>query len=176
MKTACSLLLIFFGWSVSLVLAEDAATWRAVETAEGISIREGDADVLFYQRATKSQEGKYARANYIHPLYDLDGNVLTEDFPGDHLHHRGVFWAWHQVWVGEKKIGDAWACQDFVWDVQEVKMLPEGVDSIAIQSRVLWKSPQWTDAAGNLKPFVEETTNIRVHRAADDARKIDLEI
>ena len=34
-----------------------------------------------------------------------DGQVLTEDFPADHLHHRGIFWAWHQVYVGEKAMG-----------------------------------------------------------------------
>jgi AcrR family transcriptional regulator len=37
---------------------------------------------------------KFRRSCYIHPLYGLDGEVMTEDFPVDHRHHRGVFWAW----------------------------------------------------------------------------------
>ncbi|SVB38186.1 uncharacterized protein METZ01_LOCUS191040, partial [marine metagenome] len=52
-------------------------------TADGVLVTEGDAKVLFYQRTTKSRDGKHARANYVHPLYDLNGNVLTEDFPAD---------------------------------------------------------------------------------------------
>jgi hypothetical protein len=143
---------------------------------EGVLVREGDADVLFYQRTTKSQEGKYPRAHYLHPVYNLDGNVLTEDFPRDHLHHRGVFWAWHQLWLGERKLGDGWACQDFAWDVQDVTTHDEGPDRLTLKTRVIWKSPQAKDDAGNLVPLVDERTAIHIHRAADDARKIDFEI
>lgn len=60
-------------------------------TAEAASVYEAGRPVLSYQRAPKSQQGRFERAAYVHPLYDLDGNVLTEDFPADHLHHRGVF-------------------------------------------------------------------------------------
>jgi hypothetical protein len=63
---------------------------RISETDQGFSIAEGEKQVLFYQRQHKSMAGKYARANYIHPLYGLDGEILTEDFPADHLHHRGL--------------------------------------------------------------------------------------
>jgi hypothetical protein len=79
---------------------------EVVETSQGFAITEGKAKVMFYQREHKSLNGKYSRANYIHPLYGLDGEVLTEDFPADHLHHRGIFWAWHQVWLGDKRVGD----------------------------------------------------------------------
>ena len=51
----------------------------------------------------KAKDGKLARANYVHPLLDLDGEPLTEDFPADHPHHRGVFWAWHQVRIGGRQ-------------------------------------------------------------------------
>ena len=89
---------------------------------QGILVAEGDRPILFYQRATKSMDGKWPRAGYIHPLYGLDGQTLTEDFPIDHRHHRGIFWAWHQVWVGDKLIGDPWLCQDFQWEVVATKI------------------------------------------------------
>ena len=82
-------------------------------TSEGYWIKEGDRKVLFYQQATRSLDGKYARANYVHPLMDLDGNAISEDFPADHPHHRGICWAWHQCLVGSSRAGDGWACQDF---------------------------------------------------------------
>ncbi|UCF15923.1 MAG: PmoA family protein, partial [Phycisphaerales bacterium] len=73
------------------------------ETDQGFLITEGSDNVMVYQRKHKSLDGKYTRANYIHPLYGLDGQVLTEDFPRDHPHHRGVFWAWHQLWLSDMK-------------------------------------------------------------------------
>ena len=155
---------------------EPAHAIKVTKTDQGFLFTEGDKQVMFYQRQVKSLDGKYARANYIHPLYGLDGEVLTEDFPADHLHHRGVFWAWHQAWVGDKQLGDSWAIKDFVWDIQDVKVVTPDSESRALQVEVYWKSPLWTDADGNQKPFVKENTTIRVYRAEDDMRKVDFEI
>ncbi len=41
-----------------------------------------------------------ARSDYIHPLYGLDGEVLTRDWSIDHPHHRGIYWAWPEVDFG----------------------------------------------------------------------------
>jgi len=146
------------------------------ETSQGFVITEGKAKVMFYQRQHKSLKGKYSRANYIHPLYGLDGEILTEDFPADHLHHRGIFWAWHQVWLGDKRLGDSWAAKDFFWDLYDAKILTVDSQSSALQVHVHWKSPLWTDANGKQKAFVNETTTIRVYRAQDDIRKVDFQI
>jgi poly(3-hydroxybutyrate) depolymerase len=150
-------------------------SFRFVPDAEGISILEGDAKVLRYQRATKSQEGKYPRANCVHPLYDLAGNELTEDFPADHLHHRGIFWAWHQVKIGDMQISDNWAVKDALWDVTDVETRAEA-DHATLVATVHWKSPKWLDAQGEPKPFVREETTIRAQRANLDNRAIDFEI
>jgi len=132
------------------------------ENSLGFTITEGRAKVMFYQRQHKSLNGKYSRANYIHPLYGLDGEILTEDFPADHLHHRGIFWAWHQVWLGDKRLGDPWATQDFFWDVYDAKILTIGSQSRALQVHVHWKSPLWTDANGKQKAFVKEPSEFIV--------------
>jgi hypothetical protein len=146
------------------------------ETDQGFIVTEGEEKVLFYQRKHQSMDGKYTRANYIHPLYGLDGEILTEDFPADHPHHRGVFWAWHQVWLGDKKLGDSWAAQDFFWDVYDIEVLKIDSNSRALKLHVYWKSPDLTDADGKQQPFVKETTTIRIHRAEGDIRKIDFQI
>ena len=76
----------------------EQAAMRITKDPQGYWFTEGDTKVLFYQAERKAlPDGQAARSNYFHPLYDLDGNVLTEDFPKDHIHHRGIFWAWHQV-------------------------------------------------------------------------------
>lgn len=65
-----------------------------------LTLREGDKPVLTYNYGEQLADGvdkKYARCSYIHPLYNLDGSVMTADFPKDHRHHHGVFWAWPQM-------------------------------------------------------------------------------
>ena len=62
---------------------------------KGVELLENGYPVFYYQRAPKSLTGEYIYNNYIHPLYSLDGDPLTEEFPVDHPHHRGIFWAWH---------------------------------------------------------------------------------
>ncbi|MEM9834423.1 MAG: DUF6807 family protein [Bacteroidota bacterium] len=140
---------------------------------DGVWVKENNERIFFYHQKTKSQNGKYARANYIHPLYGLDGTVLTEDFPDDHLHHRGVFWTWHQVFIGDKRIGDAWLCEDFSWDVYEVGGKQE--DS-TLYTKTHWKSPNWTDEQGTQQPFLSEETNIKIHPANENYRVLDFEI
>jgi hypothetical protein len=116
------------------------------------------------------------RANYIHPLYGLDGQVLTEDFPKDHPHHRGVFWAWHQLWLSDMKMGDPWATQDARWDVYDAKILTPDSKSRALKLGVYWKSPLRMDSTGKMVPLVKETTTITIHKAENDMRKIDFRI
>jgi len=164
-----SLLLISLALVPALLQAEPIVISKQ---PEGYLISEGKTPVLFYQQTVKSLNGKAPRANYVHPLYNLDGEVITEDFPPDHAHHRGIFWTWHQLRVAGKAIGDPWEAKDAVWDVTDVASLSTG----AIEVEVDWKSPQWVDAEGKQKPIVQETTTIRVHPAEKDSRKIDFEI
>ena len=171
MLNKASLLLFTF-----LPIFSIAQTLTLEKTDEGAWIKEDGEKVLFYQAKTKSFDGKYPRANYIHPLYNVDGFELTEDFPKDHLHHRGIFWTWHQLLIGEKNIGDAWECKDFVWDVEEFGQSGSDNTSITLGAKILWKSPLWKDDTGKMKAFVEENSLITVHRQKDNYRIIDFEI
>jgi len=163
------------GWCGKASSGEEMGI-RVEEQEQGWWVWEGQNRLLFYQRAPKSMKGKFERAHYVHPLYDLDGNVVTQDFPLDHFHHRGVFWAWHQVWVGDQRVGDAWMCKDFVWDVVEVKPLDLKDGTKALKTHVFWKSPSYLGKEGEMKPFVEEWSFIRVHPLEDQIRKVDFEI
>ena len=147
---------------------------RVTKTGEGYQFYDGKQPVLFYRTAPKTtKENTHSRANYCHPLYGLDGHVFTEDFPSDHLHHRGIFWAWHQVYVGNAPMGDMWACEDFKWDIHTVQIPEPQEDSAALKAGVYWKSSGWK---GGLAPFAEEAVTIRVHKAAGDTRWIDFDI
>jgi hypothetical protein len=47
------------------------------------------------------------RSSYVHPIYGLDGEVLSDDFPADHYHHHGLFWGWPHVTIGGREY-DLW--------------------------------------------------------------------
>jgi hypothetical protein len=147
-----------------------------IPTTGGFLFAEDGQDVLFYQRETKHFNAAHSRSHYVHPLYGLDGELLTEEFPSDHPHHCGIFWAWHQVWIGDKRIGDAWSLRDFTWDVQDVKVIAADSYASSLEAEVFWTSPLWTDTQGVRKPLVRETATIKVHRASRDMRKIDFDI
>ena len=81
--------------ATALVAATDEqASMRVAKDPQGYWFTEGDTKVMFYQQERKAMpDGTAARSNYFHPLHDLDGRVITEDFPADHIHHRGIFTA-----------------------------------------------------------------------------------
>lgn len=146
------------------------------ETEQGDLFLENGENVLFYQRAPKSFDGKYTRNDYIHPLWSLDGDTLTEDHPPDHAHHRGIFWTWHQIYVGDTRLGDAWMCKDFAWDVVDVQIADAVDGGKTLTARVLYKSPKFVDANGEMIAAIQEQTHITVHPAAEEYRAIDFEI
>ena len=133
-------------------------------------LQEAGRPVLFYQLSPQSLDGKYERSNYVHPLHGLDGEILTEDFPADHYHHRGVFWTWHQVVIGDVRAGDPWLAQRFSWQVQEEAVLPTG-DGVRVVQR--WFSPDFAEGG---EPILEETAEIRAHPEEDGARLVDFDI
>lgn len=76
-----------------------------------LTILEKDKPVLTFNYGDQLAKGvhkKYARSCYIHPLYSLNGKILTSDFPTDHPHHRGVFWAWPNMKARGKQV-QTWA-------------------------------------------------------------------
>lgn len=196
--TAAGLAIAASACGSALAEKQAGAGLDVIKTDQGCLVTEGGKKVLFYRRQAiefagsvtpgldeyavqtlneiLEQYDKTSRPHYIHPLWGLDGEVLTEDFPFDHLHHHGVFWAWHQVYVGDKSMGDGWEMKDIRWDVQDVEVLHRGGERVALKATVLWKSPNWTDAQGGQKGFVKESSIVRVHRAEGDIRKIDFEI
>ena len=167
----CVLLIAVLGNPVCLVGDE----FRVEHDQGRVTVREGEQIVLRYQQRPLDWQGQFARAHYVHPLFDLDGQCITEDFPADHRHHRGIFWAWHQVRVGRVRAGDAWLCRDFDWQV-DVSAIAVNPRSASIQATALWKSPDVTDAEGTALPLVEDRLRLTVHPAQGRCRWIDFDI
>ncbi|HUQ66282.1 MAG TPA: DUF6807 family protein [Flavitalea sp.] len=115
-----------------------AQNFSAKKTKEGVEIIEKGKPVLFFQSANKTVEGKYARAGFVHPLYDLGGNIISDDAPKDHPYHRGIFWAWHQVIVNGKNVGDGWMSDNIYYKplLTDVKTNQKAV----LHSQMIWNA------------------------------------
>lgn len=137
---------------------------------------EGKDSVLVYQKEPKSFKGMYERANYIHPLFSLEGVPITEDFPQDHLHHRGIFWAWHQLYLNDTAYGDAWEIRDFEWEVVSMSEIKENSMAVTLKSEVIWKSATVLNDTDETRPLVKETNWITVYPKASNYRAIDIKI
>ncbi|MBM3861606.1 MAG: hypothetical protein FJ395_18435 [Verrucomicrobia bacterium] len=159
MKTTCCLI------GLLSVSAWAGLSIKVDETTQQYTIEDNGQPVLTYNFGTVSAPagvtGKYAvaRSNYIHPLYGPNGEVLTADYPKDHPHHRGIYWAWPEVtYRGE--MHDLHALQGVF--ARPVKMLRQkgGI----IEAENVWK---W----GDTEPIVRERATIRV----SPGRVVDLE-
>lgn len=162
-----------------LRLRGEDSVLRTHDDGQIIEILEDGVPVLAYQIAEKSLDGAWPRAGYVHPLYDLNGQAFTEDFPEDHRHHRGVFWAWHHFSVDGQMLGDPWLCKDFVRDCVKTKttvMRSRGKPCARIDLITLWKSPLLKDSVGEMMPIVKEEAHIAVHASESRRRTIDFDI
>jgi hypothetical protein len=86
------------------LLAEEPLVWQAGGTPESyVELRAGGRPILRYNYGVQLPPGvpeDRARCCYIYPLWTPGGVSVLDDFPKDHYHHRGLFWAWPDVRLG----------------------------------------------------------------------------
>jgi len=153
--------------SDGLAVRQDKATGR-------VEVSRGGKPVLRYNFATvpvpSAVKGrKYAepRSDYIHPLYGPGGEVLTVDYANDHPHHRGVYWAWPEVYY-KGQLRDLHALQGLF--ARPSKLISTGVSGgvATIEAENIWK---WDDT----EPIVRERATICVSDAGGGGYFIDFE-
>ncbi|MDR1384181.1 MAG: PmoA family protein [Planctomycetaceae bacterium] len=59
-------------------------------------------DLVTNENVPKKEVRRRTRGCYMHPMFGLNGEELTDDFPKDHYHHHGLFWAWPHVQIGNE--------------------------------------------------------------------------
>ncbi len=163
---------------VSSAPAEVRLRARRDRTTRQILIEENGRPVLQYNYWTVDRPDRHAqvspenriysrpRSNYIHPLTGLAGEVMTEDWPLDHPHHRGIYWAWPEVdYHGER--GDLHALQRvFAYPTGRYRVT-DGVVFAQIEAESVWR---WEGG----EPIVREWARIRAYRRTGKGRCVDL--
>lgn len=137
----------------------------------GVTLSENGNPVFYYRKEPKTLTGGYACNHYIHPLYTLSGDTLTEEFPIDHPYHRGIFWSWHQLYADSLNLGDDWVMERIT---HEVTALQTGIENgnATLDLEVMWRSA----LLENGKAFMKENTRITVYPSQTGVRMIDFEI
>ncbi len=139
-------------------------------TPASLEISENGKPVLVYNHGMMLAGGvdpKYRRSSYLHPIYAPDGTVLTDDFPKDHPHHRGLCWSWPIVtFAGQTH--DVWAVigmhQRFVkWTAKR----------LTAEHAVVGVENGWF--VGERKA-VKETVELTVNRAQGNRRTFDVKL
>jgi hypothetical protein len=173
MKIICLSVTLFFLAGVCTGISP--AQFELIENTEKgvLTVREGPALVLSYRFGDQLPSGvapEQVRSCYIHPLFSLDGKVLTADFPEDHLHHHGIFWTWPVVKTRGRDT-QTWhphtpsLRQHFVrWLEREVKG-----DRVVLRLENVWK------LAGE-EIVAREFVTLLIHSAQTSSRALDVEI
>jgi hypothetical protein len=149
----------------------DSSRVEALRADDGVQLVEGGAPILFY-RSKPSPGREPWRTNYVHPVHSIGGAVITEDAPADHVHHRGIFWAWRRILVDGVKVADGWVGDNLVLEVAPPTATSHGDGSAQIDVQVRWVVP----VDGRPTPIIEEMSSIRAYPAADGRRRIDVTV
>ena len=138
---------------------------------QSLGLWENDKRVLVYNHGPIAQADvpdSRPRSCYVHPVYGLDGEVLTDDFPKDHRYHRGMYWAWPHIKIDGQEY-DLWSAKGELR--QEFhRWLGQQAD---VQGAKLGVENRWMAAD---KQLVREQIWLKVHPAMDGARAIDVEL
>jgi hypothetical protein len=146
----------------AFAFSDDPATGRLHLTEDGKPVFTYNYGMQLAPGVPESRR----RSSYLHPLYAPDGTVLTDDFPKDHYHHRGLSWMWPVVLVEGKRLN--------LWEIAGIR-----------QRFVRWIARDTTGQKARLavengwflddnRQVVRETVEIAVEPARDGKRVLEL--
>src|SRR5688572_5463166 len=67
--------------------------------SDGLDFKVGGRNVFTFLTTPASVPSKeikpvFLRGGYIHPVLTPSGRIVTDDYPSDHYHHHGIWFAW----------------------------------------------------------------------------------
>lgn len=113
----------------------------------------------------------FAKSGHIHPVYTPSGRLVTDDFPPDHAHQHGLFWAWVNTTFQGRKI-DFWNQAGRTGRVRHERVEEVASGPVFAQFTAVLRHECLT--ANGAVPVIEEKWTVRVY-ASGDQPLIDLE-
>jgi hypothetical protein len=161
-----------FRLSIALALpAFSQAPFAWKDTGGGaLELSERGKPALVYNYGPQLRDGAprdRRRCCYIFPVYTPAGVSMLDDFPKDHWHHRGLFWAWPVVEVAGRPY-DLWMTMTARHRADKVPVTYVSATEARLEVRNYW------EADG--KDIVREDLRLRVLPADSAAREFEVEL
>jgi hypothetical protein len=144
-------------------------TWTHLD-GDRWQLLENGKPVLVYVAGPQLKAGapeNKRRCCYVYPAFTPAGVNPLDDFPTDHLHHRGLFWAWPDVEIAGKTY-DPWMKMDLHDEKGEVPQPTVNVFQAALRATNYWVLEG--------SKLVKEDVLITAHPARGDQRELGFEI
>lgn len=133
----------------------------------------GGQPALAYVHGPPEADAPYPFTQYFHPIFGLDGEVLTDVYPADHRHHRGLFWAWVRHEHEGTSLGN-W------WIPRNIRSAPDELTFHSGPIFARFQSRHWLvhqpDGGGEEDRFLRDEVTCRIYPPTDNGRAFDIEI
>lgn len=135
-----------------------------------IELRDRGKPALVYNYGPQLREGapeNRRRCCYLYPVYTPAGVSVLDDFPQDHYHHRGLFWAWPVVETGGHQY-DLWMNMTASHRTESTPVTRATAAEARLEARNFWQ------AGGH--DIVREDLGITIWPAQGAARELMVEL
>ncbi len=82
-----------------LITAGSNSVWTVTRRSDALDIKRVGLSVFTFVTTPAGLPDKnikpvFLRGGYIHPVFTPSGRLVTDDYPSDHYHHHGIWFAW----------------------------------------------------------------------------------
>lgn len=138
-----------------------------------ISARRGATTILAFQEEPAPPndpriEPYYHRGGYLHPILSPSGTLVTDDYPDDHFHHHGIWFAWVKTEY-EGRTPDFWNVQDKLGRLDF-----KGVESFwsgPVHGGLIARFHSIDTLAPTPKAVVDDRWEVRIYAVGEGARR-----
>jgi hypothetical protein len=140
------------------------------ERGKFVIVRARDKEVLRYnwgvQASPPGVDPLHDAAGYLHPVWAPSGRIVSNDFPGPHPHHHGIWFCWRDAEFEGRKL-NAFAPLEKVGRVEvvDVEGLFSGPVAAGFRARQRLVDP---NAPGGPKAALEDAWDVRVYATPDE--------
>jgi len=147
-----------------------------VESDSSITVRDGDRTVLTYIKtptsAASQNDPVYSRTGYLHPVNTPAGKTVTGDYPADHPHQHGLFFAWTKTKFEGREL-NFWDQKQETGRVSYQSTIKTQSGPVFAQFAVMHRHDDLT-APGGPKPVLDERWLVRAYRTGQNHFLVDI--